>query len=168
MAWMSFTEVCGASEIQETTCPPELCQVPESHVVYSTDALGLLIKDRQNFLSRSHCIKVCWITSSQFLCQLVNSVKSGFSHGAYQSFLNAFNYTAHWINSFALRLFVLGYLYFKSTPSLRGNRFSFNFQKLLSYVVPKRSCSILLKRMNKKMNNARIILRVWQNQTEED
>ena len=39
LAWMSFTEVCEASEIQETTCPPELCQVPESYAVYSTDAL---------------------------------------------------------------------------------------------------------------------------------
>jgi hypothetical protein len=50
----------------------------------------------------------------------VNSVKSGFKHGAYKLFLNAFNYT--WpigLTVFALHLFVLGYLNFKSTSSMR-------------------------------------------------
>jgi hypothetical protein len=48
----------------------------------------------------------------------VNSVKSGFNPGAYQLFVDAFNYTWHiGLTVFALHLFVLGYLIFKSTSS---------------------------------------------------
>jgi Domain of unknown function (DUF4386) len=129
---MSFTEVCEASELQETTCPPELCQVPESHAVYSTGcSLGLLIQDRQGFCL-DHTISVCCNNIEPNPCQLVNSVESGFKHGAYKLFLNAFNYT--WLiglTVFALHLFVLGYLNFKSTSSMREISFLSNSSKAL-------------------------------------
>ena len=72
----------------------------------------------------------------------MNSIKSGFNHGAYQVFLNAFNYTRLiGLAVFALHSFVLGSLNFKSISSLREISFLSNSSKAF---ILRRSGSLVL------------------------